>query len=350
MDGEIKQLRVRFSDAGLEDQGRRDTITMPSQQSTSLGLMNNGDEYDAEHAATVAAVGYAIAALEEKSASQEKPISEKFASEYKPVTEKLRSQKKPKSTDNRPTIPPLNSTTKRDESIKRPTEGSKISGWFSGKEPIDDDYDDEQAADVTVRRPLKPAKEKPQSLSSDQKIIEKVAESASGIEKDSTSRRKTPERKGTRKFEQDQVEQKVPPAAPTAQPMSSYYGDSSRSYASRTTATSTEAEAMAHAWEKEKLAKIKKQYNETMETITEWETEKKAKARRQKELKDESESETKRAKALVEYNEEMSRINKVATASRLTADEKRRKAETKVREKADRIRSTGKLPLTCGCF
>lgn len=51
-----------------------------------------------------------------------------------------------------------------------------------------------------------------------------------------------------------------------------------------------------------------------------------------------------------EYNDEMSRINKVAAASRLTAEEKRRSAETKVREKADRIRSTGKLPSTCGCF
>ena len=40
-----------------------------------------------------------------------------------------------------------------------------------------------------------------------------------------------------------------------------------------------------------------------------------------------SDSERKRAKALEEYNEEMSRINKVVTASKLTAEEKRRNAE-----------------------
>jgi hypothetical protein len=63
-----------------------------------------------------------------------------------------------------------------------------------------------------------------------------------------------------------------------------------------------------------------------------------------------SDSERKRAKALEEYNDDMSRINKVAAASRLTAEDKRRNAETKVREKADKIRSTGKLPSTCPCF
>jgi hypothetical protein len=63
-----------------------------------------------------------------------------------------------------------------------------------------------------------------------------------------------------------------------------------------------------------------------------------------------SDSERKRAKALEEYNEEMTRINKVAAASRLTAEEKRRSAERKVRDKALTIRSTGKLPRTCVCF
>ena len=63
-----------------------------------------------------------------------------------------------------------------------------------------------------------------------------------------------------------------------------------------------------------------------------------------------SDSERKRAKALEEYNEEMSRINKVVIASKLTAEEKRRNAERKARDKAQTIRSTGKLPRTCGCF
>ncbi|XP_062200820.1 remorin 1.4-like isoform X2 [Phragmites australis] len=312
--------------------------------------MSNGEEHDAAYAATVAAVAYAIAALEEeKLASHEKPVSEKFVSENKPLADKLGSQKKPASIDERQTTPPLKSPTKRGESLKRPIEGSKISKWFSGKEPVDDDYDDEQGANVSVRRPLKPAQKKPQGITSDQSVVEKVADSAPSVKKDPSFARKPIEKKGSRRFEQDQMNQQVPPAAPTDKPMSSYSGRGSR-VATSGTAISSEAEAMADAWEKEKLTKIKKQCNETMETIAEWETEKKAKARRQKELKNESDSERKRAKALEDYNKEMSRINKVAAASRLTVEEKRRNAERKVREKAERIRSTGKLPPTCGCF
>ena len=63
-----------------------------------------------------------------------------------------------------------------------------------------------------------------------------------------------------------------------------------------------------------------------------------------------SDPERKRTKALEEYNEEMSKINKVVIASKLTAEEKRRNAERKARDKAQTIRSTGKLPRTCGCF
>ncbi|KAL6622978.1 hypothetical protein ACP70R_032857 [Stipagrostis hirtigluma subsp. patula] len=349
MDGDMKQLRVRFS--GVGQHGGRETI--PSQQSTGSGrgLMSNGEEHDAAFAATVAAVAYAIAAREdEKSASQEKPVAEKIASGKKPLVEKLGSKKKPTSSiDERQATPPPKSPTKRGESLKRPIEGSKISRWFSGKEPIDDEYDDEQGANVSVRRPLKPAQKKPEGATSDQKVADKVADSAPSMKKDPSFARQPTEKKGSRRFDQDQVNQKAPPAAPAAKPVSSYSGTGGAA-ATSGTAISSEAEALADGWEKEKLAKIKKQYNETMDTIAEWETEKKAKARRQKELKDESESERKRARALEDYNEEMTRINKVAAASRLTAEEKRRKAERKVREKAERIRATGKLPSACDCF
>lgn len=107
-----------------------------------LGQMSNGGEYDAAYAATVAAVAYAIALREEKLASQETSTAEKFTSGNKRrFTEKLGSQKKSTSVDKRPT---LKSPTKRGESLKRPLEGSKISRWLSGKEPVDDGYDDEQ--------------------------------------------------------------------------------------------------------------------------------------------------------------------------------------------------------------
>ncbi|KAG2651155.1 hypothetical protein PVAP13_1NG164000 [Panicum virgatum] len=269
------------------------------------------------------------------------------------MADKVASGKKPASLGGESRITPQSkSPHKRGESFKRPIEGSRSTKWFSGKEPIDDAYDDEQGANVSVRRPLRPAQKKPEGVvSSDEKVADKVLnDSAPSKKKEASFARKGPEKKGSRKFERDEGNQMLPPtAATTAKPMSSYSGRESR-VATPGMAFSSEAEVMADAWEKEKLAKIKKQYNETMDTIIEWEAEKKAKARRQKELKDESDSERKRAKALEEYNEEMSRINKVVTASKLTAEEKRRNAEIKVRDKAQTIRSTGKLPRTCGCF
>ncbi|CAL4984358.1 unnamed protein product [Urochloa decumbens] len=348
MDGDLKHLRVRFSGVGREDHGSGEAIPVPSQQSTNFGLMSNAEEYDAAYAATVAAVAYAIAAREERLASQEKPLAEKFGTERKPMAGKLTSGKKPASIGEPRTTPQFKSPPERGGSFTRPIEGSRSSKWFGGKEPIDDGYNDEPGANVSVKRPLR---SKPEGLSSDKKAAEKLLnDSAPSMRKEQSFTRKGPEKKGSRIFEQDQGNQTLPPtAAPTSKPMSSYSERESR-VATPVMAFPSEAEAMADAWEKEKLAKIKKQYNETMQTIAEWEAEKKAKARRQKELKDESDSERKRAKALEEYNEEMSRINKVAAASRLTAEEKRRNAERKVRDKTQTIRSTGKLPRTCGCF
>ncbi|PAN47958.1 hypothetical protein PAHAL_9G312100 [Panicum hallii] len=355
MDGDMKHLRVRFSGVRQEDNGGGDTIPVPSHESTSFGrgLMSNADEYDAAYAATVAAVAYAIVARkEERLASQEMPIAEKFGIEGKPMAGKVGSGKKPPSLWESQITPQSKSPPKRGESFKRPIEGSRSTKWFSGKEPIDDAYDDEPRVNVSVRRPLRPAQKKPEAvISSDEKLADKfLNDSVPSKKKEASFARKGPEKKGSRKFEQDEGNQMLPPtAATTAKPMSSYSSRESR-VATPGMDFSSEAEAMADAWEKGKLAKIKKQYNETMDTITEWEAEKKAKARRQKELKDESDSERKRAKALEEYNEEMSRINKVAIASKLTAEEKRRNVERKVRDKAQTIRSTGKLPRTCGCF
>jgi hypothetical protein len=113
------------------------------------------------------------------------------------------------------------------------------------------------SADVSVRRPLKPAQKKPESISSSQNEVEKVIDSAPSL-KDPSLTRKPTEKKGNRKYEQDQAHQVVPPAAPKPEPMSSYSGRGSR-VAPSGMATSSEAEAMADAWEKERMSKIRKQ-------------------------------------------------------------------------------------------
>ena len=115
---------------------------------------------------------------------------------------------------------------------------------------------------MSVRRPLRPAEKKPEGvISSDEKVADKVLnDSAPSKKKEASFARKGPEKKGSRKFEQDEGNQMLPPtAATTAKPMSSYSGRESR-VATPGMAFSSEAEVMADAWEKEKLAKIKKRY------------------------------------------------------------------------------------------
>ncbi|XP_037482422.1 remorin-like [Triticum dicoccoides] len=351
MDGGLRQSRVRFSGVGQEDQGSGQAMAMPPQRQRGTPF-GRGEEYDAAYAATVAAVAYAIAAMEEeKLPPQQKPIPEKTASRQKRVTV------------HEPTAaPPPRSPPRRGGSMKRPTEGSKISRLFSGnKEIVEVGDEDEQGANVSVRRPVKPAPKKPGGPTPGQNVVGKVVDSVPNLKDNPSFTRKTPDKKRSRNFEQEEANQR---AKPGVNPTTSFPGERKQSWkheqepanqrappAARPPGMvySSEAERMAAAWEKEELAKIKERYNETMETIAEWETEKKAKARRQKEPK-EGDSERKRAKALEEYNDEMKRISKVAAASRLSAEDKKRNAEGKVWEKAAKIRSTGKLPRSCGCF
>jgi hypothetical protein len=95
----------------------------------------------------VAAVAYAIATREERQVSQEKSVAERFGTEGKPMVEKAVSRKKHASIGEPRIRPQSKSPPRRAESLKRPTEnGSK---WFSGKEPIDDGYD-EQPGGISV--------------------------------------------------------------------------------------------------------------------------------------------------------------------------------------------------------
>lgn len=283
--------------------------------------MNSSEEYDTAFAATIAAAAYAIAAREEKLAAQKKPVPIEAAT----------------------IAPPVQSPIKRGESIQRPTGGSKISRWFSGKEPAEDD--DEGPVNVSVRRPLKPAQRKPEDTTSDQKVPPKILDSSMSVKKASGSSNKAPDKKGSKKFEQEQAIQKAPS---TVRPATSYHaGQNGHGTAGVNSIGGTGTKA--NAWETAKLARIREEYEKMIETIDEWETEKKAKARRQKEQK-ESELDRKRAKALEEYNEEMGRINKIVGGARSKAEERKYNDEKKIKQNADKIRSTGKLPRTCACF
>ncbi|CAL4938202.1 unnamed protein product [Urochloa decumbens] len=317
MDGDLKKLRVRFPGLGKGNTVGRQTSAVPPQESAALGRaeMNSGGEYDAAFAATIAAAAFAIAAREEKLATQKKPV---------PIE----------------AVPPALSPVKRAESMKRPGGGSKISKWFSGKEPVEDD--DDGPVNVSVRRPLKPAPGKPEDIAP---VAPKTLETSLSVKKGSGSSNKTADRKGSKKFEQEQAIQKVPS---TVRPVTSYHSRQNGEGTSGVTATGGTG-STAEVWEKKKLARAREEYEKMIETIAEWETEKKVKARRQKEQK-EAELDKKRAKGLEEYNQEMTRITKIAGGARSMAEERKYNDEKKIKEKAHKIRSTGKLPRTCACF
>lgn len=63
-----------------------------------------------------------------------------------------------------------------------------------------------------------------------------------------------------------------------------------------------------------------------------------------------SESERKRAKALRKYQDKIKYIEEIATGAKAQADERRRNETLKAKEKANTIRTTGKLPGPCSCF
>lgn len=63
-----------------------------------------------------------------------------------------------------------------------------------------------------------------------------------------------------------------------------------------------------------------------------------------------SDLERRRAKARQKYRTDMETIAQIAGGARAQAEENRRKEEMKAKEKANAIRTTGKLPKTCFCF
>ncbi|KAG8366421.1 hypothetical protein BUALT_Bualt17G0077900 [Buddleja alternifolia] len=63
-----------------------------------------------------------------------------------------------------------------------------------------------------------------------------------------------------------------------------------------------------------------------------------------------AELDKKRAKAMQNHRSEIERIEGIAGGAKAQAEENRRKEEFKVKEKANKIRSTGKIPATCLCF
>ncbi|XP_042052816.1 radixin-like isoform X1 [Salvia splendens] len=110
------------------------------------------------------------------------------------------------------------------------------------------------------------------------------------------------------------------------------------------------ADSAAAAWEKEEMASIRERFDKLRATIDNWEMKKKKKAKRKIEGIEQAELDKSKAKALKKYNSEISRIEGIASGARSQAEENRRIEELRVKEKANKIRATGKIPATCLCF
>ncbi|KAL0385960.1 UNVERIFIED_CONTAM: hypothetical protein Sradi_2990300 [Sesamum radiatum] len=108
-------------------------------------------------------------------------------------------------------------------------------------------------------------------------------------------------------------------------------------------------DSKADDWEKEELESIRDRYEKLRATIENWETKKKKKAKRKLE-RIEAELDKRRAKVMQSYHSDIKRIEGIAGGARAQAEKNCKNEELKVKEKANKIRLTGKLPATCLCF
>ncbi|XP_058194335.1 remorin isoform X1 [Rhododendron vialii] len=117
----------------------------------------------------------------------------------------------------------------------------------------------------------------------------------------------------------------------------------------RTTRRSPDAKT--DAWEKSAMAKLVKRHEKVNSSIIAWEKEKKMKAKVDME-RQKRELEQRKAINLLHYQNETARIDHIARGARAQSEDKRRKEESQVRERAKkRIRSKGKVPFgRCFCF
>ncbi|KAL4348646.1 hypothetical protein GQ457_17G017340 [Hibiscus cannabinus] len=137
-----------------------------------------------------------------------------------------------------------------------------------------------------------------------------------------------------------------PGGSSSARPVTTEAGDRSRmgNYAQLDV-----EEAKADAWEKAEMEKVNKRYENMKAAILAWENQRKLRAkvkmdRRKKEL----EQKIKITQKL--YQTKIAVIDHIAGGARAEADENRRKEELKIKEKARKIRASGKVPVTCFCF
>ncbi|XP_042517429.1 remorin 1.4-like [Macadamia integrifolia] len=325
MDVLLKQMRVRFS--GVEQGSQQDPNStrerrIPLQKTSSFKgdrkkqqnwfrrqfsretSRDYGTSDDGEYATAIAAAAFAINSLEEAELVDKKKIREGL--------EKF----------------PTRSNSKKEGAALQPDAG-RISRRFTGKQSKADEQLD---AGRISRRFTERV---------DQRIPE-IAVTSEKKPQEAPSRVPTIKRKPTTAEEVDTQPRPIP--LPTAISSLPAAGDDKW----RESSTRTGPQSKADAWMEAKMAKIQKSYDKMNSTILSWEDEKKKKAKHQLNMK-ESKLEQRRARALQQFRIEMTRIDQVVGGARTQVEERKRMDELKAKEKADKIRATGKVPATCFC-
>ncbi|KAJ0982039.1 hypothetical protein J5N97_010294 [Dioscorea zingiberensis] len=269
--------------------------------------MNAADASDGEFATTVAAAAYAITALEE-----ERSMSRKNSVSVEGLQGSLSKMK-----------------SRKEETMSKPTEPSLLARWLSGKD---------------IKEGSKPAGESsmrktPTGTRREENAITEIK--APSMKKTPTFSDKYLNESGPNVSERDKHKKQGSSSSMKMKPGSDGRWDDSK--------ISGKEETKASAWEKAEMEKIRQRYEKMNATILEWENEKKVKAKHKFDRK-ESTLEQRRAKALQEYRNEISRIDQIASGARGSAEERRKNDEAKTIEKAAVIQSTGRIPHSCSCF
>ncbi|XP_060215162.1 uncharacterized protein At3g61260-like isoform X2 [Lycium barbarum] len=328
----LKQMRVRFSGIGEEEKGGSSSNTrdktIPPQKTQSFKdtkrtpswlyrqfirtMSRDYDSSDVEYPAAVAAAAFAVKSVEDKSGYYDHRRTHSGGAD-KPAT-KIKG--KPQDIAKRP-------EKFSDEGSKLPDKSLPVRSATINPEPVKSVPSIKKTPTFGDNKPGSEVAEQAKRVPSMKKTLT-LSDQSTDIRAP-----KTPE---------------VPVSDPALKP--------TRPSSSQTRQSSSQpgsGNSKADIWEKEKMEKIRERYKKLIKEIVEWETKKKQKARRKLD-RIEAELDRRRAKAMTHFNNEVGRIESIAGGAREQADQHRINKELKVIEKANKIRSTGKMPSTCSCF
>ncbi|XP_072980724.1 uncharacterized protein [Typha angustifolia] len=329
MDNLYKQLRVRFANVGEEDKedynkrtSSKKTVSFKEENKKGWntrqfsGQLSDSEVGDGVRESAIAAAAYAITLQEE---------------------ERLMKQKKALEETEGP-LTDIRST--RGESMNKPIDQTKFGRMFSSKGPRED-----------KKSPGEGSMKKSSTFDgkryagAESKSTEKATDSSFISRKSPTFSSKSRNDRGSKKFELEQ--EKTSQQAKASPKLTS--APSANGIGSTKPTDYNIVETGADAWEKDKMAKIERRYNKMNSTIRDWEGEKKVKAKRRLERK-ERELERRRTRAMQEYRNEMTRVDKVVEGAKASAEDRKRYDQSRIIDKANKMRSQGKAPKSCSCF